>query len=222
RFWLTRTAVVDFVFSILIIFISLAQVLSVTSPYRRGFGLLTWAAVLGCLGNFALGTRNWLLTLSLSKNLETVWNAQAIEVQSDIQTAFKCCGYFKLESPVFVTDQICLNTEVAGLMTGCIMDIVPIVDVRLRAIFTAHFGMVGIRFVMVMASLCWIKENKRLKSKSDEEKKVGKVGITQLSPYSKQMEAPSQSPPVNAAVIAKRRNGVIIGQGLFWMVRDPA
>lgn len=102
----------------------------------------------------------WIQTLKTRETFAPLYIAQSAQVQSLMQTAFNCCGYFNSSSPAFVTSPICPSPAAAALQRGCGNPIASFGNIHLDNIFTAVFGMCGIGGLLVMATACLLKDRK--------------------------------------------------------------
>lgn len=102
----------------------------------------------------------WIQTLNTRNSFAPLWTAQPANVQSLMQTAFGCCGYFNSSSPAFITSPVCPSPAAAALQRGCASQIASYGNIHLDNIFTAVFGMCGIGGLLVMATACLLKDRK--------------------------------------------------------------
>ena len=105
-----------------------------------------------------IGLRIWFETLETHKNLEPLWNRQEEFVQSLLQSRFECCGY---NNPsLFVRDQTCPTAAVAAQLGLCMAPFGSFANQFLDIIFTLLFGFCAIDLLLLLATMCLIKDRK--------------------------------------------------------------
>jgi len=105
-----------------------------------------------------IGLRIWFETLETHKNLEPLWNRQEEFVQSLLQSRFECCGY---KNPsLFVRDQACPTAAVAAQLGSCMAPFGSFANQFLDIVFTLLFGFCAIDLLLLLATMCLIKDRK--------------------------------------------------------------
>ncbi|TPX13884.1 uncharacterized protein E0L32_005584 [Thyridium curvatum] len=138
----------------------LSTVPAIITPSRAWLKISGYLVTVCAAFSLILGLYLWILTLTVKKDFAPIWIAQTPEIQSLMQTAFNCCGYFNSTSPAFVTDATCPSPAAAALMRGCATPISSFANVFVDDIFTAVFGMCGIDGVLILATACLAKDRK--------------------------------------------------------------
>ncbi|KAI1362481.1 tetraspanin [Xylaria arbuscula] len=132
--------------------------------------------VVDALFTLIIGLDLWIFTLRIKETFSPLWSAQTPEVQSLMQGAFNCCGYFNSTSPAFHTDATCPSPATAALMTGCATPVTRFSNTFVDNIFTAVFGVVGVDAVLIVAALCLLKERKEMERYRHIDEKTGARG----------------------------------------------
>ncbi|ETN44084.1 uncharacterized protein HMPREF1541_10949 [Cyphellophora europaea CBS 101466] len=117
-----------------------------------------WGIVITTFCTLGIGLRIWFETLETHKNLEPLWNSQEEFVQSLLQSRFECCGY---NNPsLFVRDQTCPTAAVAAQLGLCMAPFGSFANQFLDIIFTLLFGFCAIDLLLLLATMCLIKDRK--------------------------------------------------------------
>ena len=117
-----------------------------------------WGIVITAFMSLGIGLRIWFDTLETHKNLEPIWNRQEEFVQSLLQDRFDCCGY---NNPsLFVRDQTCPTAAVAAQLGPCMVPFGSFANQFLDVVFTAFFGFCAIDMLLLLATMCLIKDRK--------------------------------------------------------------
>ncbi|KAI3320792.1 tetraspanin [Xylariaceae sp. AK1471] len=158
-------------------FVAFASTLPALATNSRSW--LKFAVVLiviDALFTLIIGLDLWILTLRIKDTFSQLWIAQPKEVQSFMQVAFNCCGYFNSTSPAFNTDSACPSPAAAALMTGCSTPLSRFSNTFIDNIFTALFGVVGVDAVLVVAAACLLKDRKEMERFRHIDEKSGARG----------------------------------------------
>lgn len=127
---------------------------------RNRFFLIlhAWGVVACALLTLVIGLVIWFSTLQTHKNLAPIWNNQPALVQSMLQSKFQCCGYSN--PSLFVKDETCSNAAAAARMGPCMVPFGVFANQFLDIVFTTFFGFVAVDVMLLLSSLCLIKDRK--------------------------------------------------------------
>ncbi|KAH8158576.1 hypothetical protein CIB48_g9667 [Xylaria polymorpha] len=143
---------------------------------RSWLKVAVFLIVVDAIFTLVIGLQLWILTLRIKETYSKLWLAQTPDVQGLMQVAFSCCGYFNSTSPAFHTDSTCPSPATAALMTGCVTPLSRFGNTFIDNIFTALFGVVGVDAVLVIASLCLLKDRKEMERYRHIDEKSGARG----------------------------------------------
>jgi hypothetical protein len=105
-----------------------------------------------------IGLRIWFDTLETHKNLAPLWSKQSPAIQSLLQARFNCCAY---NNPsLFIRDQTCPTAAVAAQLGPCMVPFGSFANQFLDVVFTAFFGFCAVDLLLLLGTLCLIKERK--------------------------------------------------------------
>lgn len=75
-----------------------------------------------------------------------------------LQSKFQCCGYSN--PSLFVKDETCSNAAAAARMGPCMVPFGVFANQFLDIVFTTFFGFVAVDVMLLLSSLCLIKDRK--------------------------------------------------------------
>ncbi|ETN42305.1 uncharacterized protein HMPREF1541_04246 [Cyphellophora europaea CBS 101466] len=134
-----------------------------------------WGVVVTTFITLGIGLRIWFDTLETHKNLEPVWNKQEEFVQSLLQVRFSCCGY---NNPsLFIRGQTCPTATIAAQLGPCTIPFSSFANHFLDVVFTASFGFCAINMLLLLATMCLIKDRKDRKRFRKIEMKLGAMQV---------------------------------------------
>ncbi|KKA28943.1 hypothetical protein TD95_004674 [Thielaviopsis punctulata] len=146
-------------------------------PTRIWIKLGGFFVIVSAIFTLCIGVYLWVLTLATKKDTFKIWSEQSSDAQSQLELAFKCCGYFNSTSPAFVTNSVCTSPASAALQPGCATPVSSFINVFSDDIFTGLFGMVGIDTVLIVAFACLLKERKENERYRHIDQKTGYSGF---------------------------------------------
>lgn len=119
-----------------------------------------WLVVFCALFTLVVGLEIWFSTLETHKNLAPVWAQQSTFVQSMLQFKFQCCGY---DNPsLFIQDSVCPSASVAAELGSCMVPFGAFANRFLDVVFTTFFGFVAIDMMLLLSTMCLLKDRKEL------------------------------------------------------------
>ncbi|ETN40752.1 uncharacterized protein HMPREF1541_05032 [Cyphellophora europaea CBS 101466] len=125
---------------------------------RKWLIVHAWGIVITAFVSLGIGLRIWFDTLETHKNLEPIWNSQEEFVQSLLQSRFECCGY---NNPsLFIRDQTCPTAAVAAQLGSCTVPFGSFANQFLDVVFTGFFGFCAVDMLLLLATMCLIKDRK--------------------------------------------------------------
>ena len=125
---------------------------------RTYLKLHAWGIVIAALLTLAIGIDIWVSTLQTHKNLAPIWNAQTPAIQTMLQQKFQCCGFSN--PALFVKDNTCVTAATAARLGPCVVPFGAFANRFLDVVFTTFFGFVAVDGMLLLATLCLIKDRK--------------------------------------------------------------
>ncbi|KAF8337620.1 tetraspanin [Cantharellus anzutake] len=142
-------------------------------PLTSGFKILNWALIADSAACIIIGSIMWVQTLQERAHYEKVWIASAVEVRTQLQDKFTCCGWFN-GTNIAIGGTVCHDNATAAALPGCVTPIIPKINVVVDNIFTTIYGFIAITLTLFLASLCLINRREEERFRRIDEKRGGR------------------------------------------------